>query len=167
MSETTTLTIRLDEELKQRLERVATAEDRSLTEYVIRSIKERMDTQCPACGRSSATSVQPAGLSPAFDAWLNECHVRPNLAPHSVTTMQGSRAVVYWVHHRFGYPREGMLFVETHLGPLAQRGNPIVIPRGTITGWCNDPEGREYARLCAIGYIDGNHAVAQAYGATR
>jgi hypothetical protein len=160
---TTTLTLRLDEELKARLEGMAGAEDRSVSEYVVRSIKERLDIQCPACGRSSGAAVLPVGLSSAFQAWIADTKATGNRVPTCVATNEAGRRTAYWIlYHPRRSPTEGMLPVEVLLDSPLQSGPSILVPLGEITGWASDPDGTHYARLCAVGYASGNEAVLRA-----
>lgn len=158
MADTASLTIRLDESLKQRLERAANAEDRSVSEYVVRSIKERLDVQCEQCGRSSGVSTIPVGLSPAFQKWLEEIVRERRFDSFYVTTSENGRRVVYCGRYRHGVAAPGALPVDLFLNAIAGEPTyPTVIPLGVITGWgWSDAEGTEYVRLCHIGYVDGN-----------
>ena len=131
-----TLTIRLDEQLKQRLERMAAAEDRSVSEYVVRAIKERLDVQCESCGRSSGTSVLPVGLSPTFQKWLDETRATTSVEPFIVTTDEAGERRVYWGCHRYGLVQEGMLLICLYVGTQPhERKFGASIPLGVITGW--------------------------------
>jgi len=51
MPDSPTLTIRIPVEDKNRLEQAAKQAGQSITDYVLRSIRRRMATACPACGR--------------------------------------------------------------------------------------------------------------------
>ena len=52
-----TLTVRIDPELKAQADQAAKAEDRNLTDFVIRALKQRLSAQCVHCGRTD----RPAG----------------------------------------------------------------------------------------------------------
>jgi len=159
MADTASLTVRLDEALKQRLERAATAEDRSVSEYVVRSIKERLDVQCEQCGRSSGVSTLPVGLSPAFQKWQEEMVRDRRFDSFYVTTSENGRRVVYWGRYRLDIPALGALPIALFMGAIAGEPTyPAAIPLGVITGWgwSGGAEGAEYSRLCNIGYVDGN-----------
>lgn len=163
MTETATLTIRLDETLKKRVEDMAEAEDRSTTEYVVRALKERLDVQCPSCGRSSGINTLPVGLTPAFQKWLADGRsgkAEGGRVPFYITVNDGGQRSVYWGNHRAmnkgivgAVPMD--LFLEN-----APSGSAFgtSIPLGVITGWNWDMDGNEYRRLLAIGYGDGNEA---------
>jgi hypothetical protein len=50
---------------------------------------------------------------------------------------------------------EGDLFVE-------RATLPIPIPRGFITGWCEDADARRFRTLTALGHANGNDQLANA-----
>ncbi len=159
MADTASLTVRLDESLKQRLERAANAEDRSVSEYVVRSIKERLDVQCEQCGRSSGVSTLPVGLSPAFQKWQEEMVSQRNFESFYVTTSENGRRVVYWGRYRYDIAAPGALPIALFINAFAGEPTyPTAIPLGVITGWgwSGGAEGTEYFRLCDLGYVDGN-----------
>lgn len=161
MADTATLTIRLDEQLKQRLERMAAAEDRSVSEYVVRAIKERLDVQCGACGRSSGTSVLPIALTQPFETLLKEA--RENRNPFFITTVEAGQKVVYWGFYRssnLSQAGTGSVPMNLYLQEQASdRTFATSIPFGVITGWGWDHmEGTEYHHLCDLGYVDGNES---------
>lgn len=55
-SKSTTLTIRIDRGLKRDLEAAARLADQSVTDFVARSVKQRIAKQCPRCGRDGECS---------------------------------------------------------------------------------------------------------------
>jgi len=78
VSESPTLTIRLDESTKKRLEKEAKRSDQTVTEYVSRAVKMRWEGACSTCGRDTGGAmVQPPGLSEAFSSWVDQQVSRP------------------------------------------------------------------------------------------
>ena len=169
MGEMTTLTIRIDEDLKREIERAATAETRSVTDYMIRAALARLTPQCLTCGRSDQSVALPPGLSPAMDAFLREYKERQSAAPVAISTLDhGARQTAYWVRIRNDVPHEGMLMVWVLLGGwrndlFREEGViPIPIPRGAITGWQEDGSQTVYRSLTALGYASGNDQLVNA-----
>jgi hypothetical protein len=148
----------LDEELKRRVELVAAAEDRSVSEYVIRSLKERLDVQCLACGRSSGASVLPVALTAPFQNWLGELRKTRNFESFFVTTLEGAHRTVFFGQLNHSVEPLGALPMHLLLGDVGERRHvPVSIPFGVITGWGWDgADGRAARQLWAIGYLDGN-----------
>src|SRR6185503_6288558 len=172
MGDMTTLTIRIDEDLKREIERAATAETRNVTDFMIRAAMARLAPQCPACGRSDQPGFQPPGLSPAMDDYLRQYKERGSAAPVTITTLEhNTRPTVYWVRIRNDEPHEGMVMVWVLFGEwrggrgdmFVERGTlPIPIPRGFITGWREDGDQRWYRVLTALGYASGNDQLVNA-----
>src|SRR5215467_4299235 len=101
MGEMTTLTIRIDEDLKKEIERAATAETRNVTDFMIRAALARLAPQCLKCGRSDQPGFQPPGLSPAMDEYLRQYKEQQKSAPVTITVLEhGRRPAVYWVRIR-------------------------------------------------------------------
>lgn len=174
MGETTTLTIRIDEDLKKQLEQAATADDRSVTEFVVRAVKARIAPQCSQCGRSEQP-VLSVGLSPQFDAFLDAKKKQKGAWWMTVTILEGNERRVYWGRVNPREEPEGFLpfLLRVNPDPLAppMPELPVAIPRGIITGWQQDDDARHYRTLVALGYLDGNawaiHARAAAWGGRR
>ena len=171
MGEMTTLTIRIDEDLKREIERAATAETRNVTDFMIRAALARLAPQCPTCGRSDQPGFQPPGLSTAMDDYLRRYKDQASAAPVTITTLDHGRPTAYWVRIRNDEPHEGMLMVWVLFGEWrGSRGDmfaersafPIPIPRGFITGWREDGDQRWYRILTALGYASGNEQLANA-----
>ena len=170
MGEMTTLTIRIDEDLKREIERAATAETRNVTDFMIRAALARLAPQCPACGRSDQPGFLPPGLSPAMDDYLRRYKEQQSSPPITITTLEyGTRPTVYWVRIRKDVPHEGMLMVSVLFGDwrhgdmfVERTTLAIPIPRGFITGWCEDGDQRWYRVLTALGYGSGNDQLANA-----
>lgn len=169
MGEMTTLTIRIDEDLKASIERAATAETRNVTDFMIRAALARLAPQCPTCGRSDQPGFSPPGLSAAMDAYLQRYKEQQSAAPTTITTFApGSRPTVYWTRIRNDTPHEGMLMVWVLFGSwqgelFAEHSTPIpiAIPRGFVTGWREDPSAHWYNNFIAQGYASGNEQLMQ------
>lgn len=85
MGESPTLTIRLDEATKKRLENEAKRSDQTVTEYVTRAMKMRWEGACPTCGRDMGSAVvQPPGMTAAFTAWTEQQTSRRDESPFVV-----------------------------------------------------------------------------------
>jgi hypothetical protein len=169
MGEMTTLTIRIDEDLKAAIERAATAETRNVTDFMIRAALARLAPQCLTCGRSDQPGFAPPGLSAAMDDYLQRHKEQQSAAPTTITTLgPGSRPTVYWARIRNDTPHEGMLMVWVLFGAwrgelFAAHGNPIpiAIPRGFVTGWREDASAQWYHNFVAQGYASGNDQLQQ------
>jgi hypothetical protein len=84
MGESPTLTIRIDEATKKRLEDEAKKSDQTVTEYVARAVKMRWEGACSTCGRDmGGVVVQPPGMSAAFSAWAGQQTSRPGRGEES------------------------------------------------------------------------------------
>jgi hypothetical protein len=66
---TSTLTIRVSTNLKDDLDIAAANSNRSITDYVIKSIKESIYGSCLSCGRGPLPSIA-AGLTMSFQDWF-------------------------------------------------------------------------------------------------
>jgi hypothetical protein len=163
VAESSTLTIRIDEDLKRALETGATAENRTVTDFVIRSVRQRLTPQCRTCGRSDQPGYLPPGLSPAMDEYLTKHREKQDASTTTITTLEHGRPVAYWVRIRNDAPHEGMVMVWLLFGEWSPQMNcmierqsiPIPIPRGVITGWRQD-SGTWFQVLIALGYVSGN-----------
>lgn len=156
----TTLTIRIDEDLKAKFERAAEVEGRKLTDYLIRAATLRMSGQCPTCGRPESSGSTPAGLTPEMDGFLTLVRRRENLfISILITTQEGGRNCAY-----LGQLDPQAQKDEEHRGTVVLRlqehpGEPPIvtlpIPRGVITGWDFDQNGQRHAELTRSGgYTD-------------
>lgn len=166
MGEMTTLTIRIDEDLKREIERAATAETRNVTDFMIRAALARLAPQCLTCGRSDQPGFQPPGLSPAMDDYLRR---QTGDAFSTITTLEhGSRQTVYWARIRNDTAHEGMLMLLVPVDDRRARESdprsriPIPLPRGIITGWQPDDNAHWFHVLKALGYASGNDQLANA-----
>ena len=151
MGETTTLTIRIDEDLKADLERAARAGDQSVTDYVIRAVKARMLPECGTCGRSSEHFVG-AGLTPAFRTFLATW--KKEKTQNTVTVLEGSERRAYTGNLHNVDQGDGMIFMTVKGGQSAVL---VPIPIAIITGWTQEiREDDCFRALLALGYVDGN-----------
>ena len=84
MAESLTLTIRIDEATKKRLEEEAKKSDQTITEYVARAVKMRWEGACSTCGRDmGGVVVQAPGMSASFTAWTERQTSRPGCGGES------------------------------------------------------------------------------------
>ena len=67
------LTIRMDDALRKKVEDAAAKADQSVTEFILRAAKMRMDTACHTCGRDvgGGNYVAP-GMTEVFTSWCNQ-----------------------------------------------------------------------------------------------
>lgn len=166
---TVNLTIRLDEALKQEIESAAAADDRSITDFVIRAAKARMATQCPHCGRSDVPGSVPPAFTPAFDAFLADVMKEGNkFLPILITTSELGQPRVYNGRLKLDNESHHGMVVLTFEMPVRSNGGHMegyfttLIPRGAITGWRYDQDQRHQRQLVALGYQNGNLIVAHA-----
>lgn len=155
-STTPTITIRFDDaELKKRIDSVAGAEGMSVTQFVIQTLRKRVETQCDKCGRTAISSLP--GFAPALDTFLEEA--RKDRTPLVIMTFDGQARRSYRCGLNEGRqvptPGSGALSV----GPIDEGSRMtqglIQIPRGLIIGWEFDPDGRRHAANLREGYVDG------------
>lgn len=149
----TSLTIRIDEELKRAVEQAAQAEDRNVTDFLIRAAKDRMSAQCSRCGRTGGATSVPAGLTPAMDEFLKLVKSKPHgRVAILITTLEGGlpRAYNGYLHEREDHRGAVVLSLEdSHVS--------LPIPRGVITGWEWDQDARHHDSLIRFGgYQNGN-----------
>lgn len=157
----TTLTIRIDETLKEDLNKAAAAEDRSTTELVTRLVKMHVAKQCLTCGRSDRPVVVPAGLTPVFDGFIESRKANKNYTRVTITVLEGPSSVTYWGRLDHLITTTGMVVLLLQLTPDAMQEFQVAIPRGIITGWEEDPEGRFHFIYVGQGYVDGNARLLQ------
>jgi hypothetical protein len=157
----TTLTIRIDDALKERLNRAATAEDRSATELVTRLVRAHIARQCSTCGRSDQPAVAPAGLAPVFNDFIENRKAKQNYTRVTITTLEGTRSVTHWGRIDHMITTTGMLVLRLQLTEDAFQEFQVAIPRGIITGWEEDHDGRFHSIYVAQGYVDGNARLLQ------
>jgi hypothetical protein len=83
VGESSTLTIRIDEATKKRLEEAAKMSDQTVPEYVARAVKMRWEGACSTCGRDmGATVVQSPGMSAAFRDWVAQQTTKRDESPY-------------------------------------------------------------------------------------
>lgn len=146
-----TLTIRIEEDLKDRTEKAAKAEGQSVTEFVAQALKARIAPQCGTCGRSDQQGAIPAGFVEPLNKFIEEFkreHVHV-----VVTTFEWGRPFVYLGRIVERDSHAGMLVLDVVTGTRSSVRLPI--PRGAITGWGEAGKGR-YEQLLAVGYANGN-----------
>lgn len=161
MGSSTTITIRLDEDLKREIEKAAQADDRNMTDFLLRAAKARMASQCASCGRSDTPSALPPGFTPAFDAFLAEIRDKWPRTPILLMTAGAGQAIVHRGLLKLRNEYEDargfvVLWVE---GIYRDMPLTVPVPRGTIIGWSFDQDGGQYERLTELGYLDGNAMV--------
>jgi hypothetical protein len=157
MAESPTLTIRIDEDLKAKLEKAAGAADQTVTEYVARSVRQRMAGACPTCGHDGGTLVvQPPGLTKAFEDWVL------GLGPGrfiSIGTVGPGGATAYYGGAAPSSLRDSFVEIGVDAGAYALTR---MIPRSEIQVWAADKDARPlYQNLVASGYADGNQRALQ------
>ena len=128
-----------------------------------------MATQCPTCGRSDVPGSIPPALTPAFDAFLADVKKKENRrTPFLITTQELGQARVYRgvlperdEEHQGVVPLMFEVPIRTKIG--AGMGRVVhQIPKGVVTGWKYDQEGKATKQLVALGYMDGNMVLALA-----
>lgn len=164
MSDKETITIEVDAQLKQHLERAARAEKQTLETAAAQALRLGSMARCPTCGRANEPETVPAGMTDAFREFF-ERYAMGGLGSATITTLEGGASKVYWVNIRPGvedrWPLEGMVMVDARLARHGNASLPIGIPRGVITGWRGDMDGRWYGMCVAMGYADGNAPARQ------
>lgn len=158
----TTLTIRIDEALKEQLNSAAAAEDRSATELVTRLIKGHVAKQCRTCGRSEQPVVVPAGLTSVFNDFIASRQAKQNYTQVTITTLEGAMSVTYWGRIDHMITTTGMVVLRLQFTPDEMQEFQVPIPRGIITGWEEDPAARFHLTYVGQGYVDGNARLHQA-----
>jgi hypothetical protein len=162
MGEQTTMTVRVDSELKAAVDAAARAQGISTTEYNERALKAALHTTCATCGRSSLPGAVPPGFTPQFEAWLAE-HKRTSVnQPILITTVEGGEQWVYWVKLRDAVPTtDGVVMVKVFVDRSGRRAQDLAIPRGLVFGWRDDAEAYWYDNQRLLGFRDGNSRVVQ------
>jgi hypothetical protein len=165
MSPSETMTIRIDAELKGRAEAAAKAEDRTLTDFVTRAMRQRISPTCDHCGRTDRPSGG-AGLSKAFESFLAE--MKANRSRFTVTTAGPGRPRAYCGTLVLNEPSQGLLLmlVAFYQGKVPGTAH-LTIARGLVTGWQEDSSGTHQAELIGLGYVNGNDAAIRASLRTR
>lgn len=169
MAPSTTLTIRIDEELKRDIEQAAQAEGRGMTDFLIRAAKVRMASQCPTCGRSDMPGSLPASFTPAFDTFLAEAKDRWPTVPVLLWTVHPAGAIVYrglLTTENEWRDRRGFVVLRIESTNTVQDAwvsftlpIKVPVPRGLIVGWSFDQGGEYYKFLTEQGCVDGNAVV--------
>jgi len=162
MGAPTTLTVRLDSDLKGSVDAAARAQGISTTEYLERALKSAMHPSCPTCGRSSLPASLASGFTPQFETWVAEQKRIAVNQPVLITTIENDGQWVYWSRLRDAVPMsDGVLMVKVFVDRSARRGQDLAIPRGNIIGWREDGEGVWYDNQRLLGFRDGNAKVIQ------
>ena len=173
-SPATTLTIRLDPQVKAAAELTATGQGISLTEFVVRALRAETNPTCPTCGRSAPSASLSAAFTPSFKAFYDDLGSMPFVL---FTSEEGQR-VVYWATLPETYPLKPNVGSVSFLAPLfidrrtgwrlpSDEKYPTTLPLGVITGWSRDQEGKIYERQLTLGYLDGNEPGRRAHRAAR
>ncbi len=133
MAENPTLTIRIPDDVKKLLDKAAADADQSLTDYVVRAIKLRIDAGCPRCGRDgNATAMQSPGMSEAFTKFMANANVRGKRVLILVESPRGGR--------HFFDGAITMNFSNESVVAISRRGDrPLIIPRRDVVGWYDQP----------------------------
>ncbi|MBN2559488.1 MAG: DUF1778 domain-containing protein [Phycisphaerae bacterium] len=155
MPEASTLTIRIDSDLKEELEAAAKAADQSVTEFVVRSVKERMAGSCPACGRDGGgrTTLSP-GLTSTFADWVTGLRASCKVAI-ATAGPEGHRVFVGTTGPNGLH--DSHLDLEVRAGPYCV---DLKVARSSIVMWARDQEADKLHRsLVPFDYVDGNHLV--------
>jgi hypothetical protein len=162
MGEPTTLTVRLDSDLKSSVDGAARAQGISTTAYLERALKSAMYPSCPTCGRSSLPGSVPPGFTPQFESWIAEQKRIAVNQPVLLTALENGEQWVYWAKLRDAVPMsDGVLMVKVFVDRSARRGQDLAVPRGNIVGWREDAEGVWFDNQRLLGYRDGNAKVIQ------
>ena len=146
------LTIRMSDELKARVEAAATAADQSMSDFINRVVKLRLDGACPRCGRDTAplpTVAVAPGTTPELRKWMTA----PPSGPIQNGVIVSSEKKVY----RGGFFAPVDLtdtMLTVHIKAPHFEG-PVPVPRAFILGWDQGQRGEDLRRaLIAVGYID-------------
>lgn len=155
LSESVTLTIRISDELKADLESAARSADQSVTDYVTRSVKQRMVGQCSVCGRSD---VLGTAFGIAFTDFIkNDGDTHRHFIPVIISTIEGGDRRVFRGRILAHQPQdEGMLFLVITDDRIGRQQLETAIPRGLIVGWAHDQDGKHFQSMLDLGYADGN-----------
>jgi hypothetical protein len=162
MGEPTTMTVRVDSELKAAVDAAARSQGISLTEYNERALKAALHTMCTTCGRSSLQGALPPGFTPQFESWIAEQKRVAVNQPILITTIEAGEQMVYWGRLRDATPlNDGALTLKVFVDRSGRRAQDLAVPRGSISGWREDGEGFWYDNQRLLGSSDGNGRVIQ------
>jgi len=168
MGESTTLTIRIDDDFKKKVDKYADANGLTTTDLVIQALKQFVNPNCPSCGRPLLGQALP-GFSEQLQE-VEAAHRRENMnQPYLILTSENGAAAVYWgafdASNRGGIS-DGALPFRCYLDDYAQAEEKILIPRAVITGWrSTSAEPEMYQRMLVAGYVDGNERARNIYRA--
>jgi hypothetical protein len=160
MAATESITIRCEEDFKQRVTAFCDTQGRSVSDLLITAAERQMASSCEHCGRSDPPSGA-AGLSEVAEAFFTS-HEHGVLAPITITTMGRDRPIAYNAWRIPKVKTYGMLqlYVKHHRGTHGEVTTPFVLPRGVITGWDDDVDHEYYDHLVRhVGYRPGNDGV--------
>ncbi len=169
MATSTTLTIRIDEDLKREIEQAAQADDRNMTDFLVRAAKVRMAAQSLTHGRPDVLGTLPAGFTPQFDAFILEARDKWAQVQILLMTADPAGATVYrgrlkadneWRDRR-GFV---VLNAEDSFDIFTLT---IPVPRGLVVGWSFDQDSEYYRLLTEQGCVDGNAVVKRQIAARR
>jgi hypothetical protein len=162
MASTETITIRCEPEFKHRVTAFCETQGRSVSDLLTTAAERQMAASCEHCGRSDRPTAG-AGLSePAEAFFASPDH---GVAGAMTITVAGRDLPVAYNALRQGSVKtHGMLslYVEYRRTESSDGHAPLVVPRGLITGWEDDPKAYYYERLVGLGYRPGNHSVIRA-----
>lgn len=157
MAQKTPMNVRIDADLKRAAEEAADGAGISLTEHVERSLKLAGNPTCARCGRSSDVGVTAAGLSPAFTAFLEQQRTTNPNGPFLVLTNEGGTRRAYWGRLPNAMPQGGgALAMRVRPDARGKAEVPLLVPRGCIVGWQDDPDGTWFWCMLERGYADGS-----------
>ena len=159
----TTLTIRIGTDSGEQADDAAKADDRTLTDYVTRAIKERLAARCAHCGRADRPDGG-AGLSAAFDDPLAVMRAQRNAGSVTITAVVAERHTAYCGTLVHNEESQGLLLMTVSLWQGSQ-WLPVAlpVPRGVISGWQDDPGQRHFSHLVGLGYANGNDSALRAH----
>ncbi len=155
MAESATLTIRIDGALKEKLETAAAAQDRTVTEFVTRSIRARIDRVCATCGRSDEPVVVSPGQSDAFREFCADYRRELKSIPITLMLVEaGKRRALHGRLDNMANTSGSVVLRLPFEGAISEFA--VAVPLGAIIGWEYDQDRRWYAGLVGRGYADGN-----------
>jgi hypothetical protein len=156
MAQKTPMNVRIDADLKKAAEEAADGAGISLTEHVERSLKLAANPTCARCGRSSDVGVTPAGLSQAFSDFVEERRTTNPNGSFLVLTNEGGTRRAYWGRLPNARPQGGgALAMRVRADVRGKAEIPLLVPRGCIVGWDDDPDGAWFGHMLELGYVDG------------
>lgn len=161
MADSTTMTLRVDTDLKGAVDAVARAQGISTTEYIERALKGSLHTTCKTCGRSSIIGAALPGFSPQFEAWVSQMKQVAVNQPILIETLEAGQQWVYWARLRDAVPMtDGVLSLKIFVD-RRRSGQDYALPRGVIIGYREDAEGQWYNIQRLVGFGDGNARLFQ------